>query len=88
MVSAQPWKIVTLGRTSFNQHAQGGLGELPFTHVWPEVWIVSQADSEQARSIVDAQERPSPTRPDQFCPACAEPNPGHFQLCWQCGHEL
>lgn len=72
----------------FNEHAQGGLGELPFTHAWPEVWIASAADSEQARRIVDAHERPSPGRPDHFCPACAEPNPGHFQLCWHCGREL
>jgi hypothetical protein len=72
----------------FNENAQGGLGELPFTHAWPEIWIASPSDSERARGIVAAQERPVPAGPDRPCLACGEANPFHFQLCWQCGHEF
>jgi len=72
----------------FNEHAQGGMGELPFTHAWPEIWVASGDDAERARGIVEAHERPAPARADQFCPACAEANPGHFQVCWHCGREL
>jgi len=32
-----------------NEHAQGGLGEIPFTHAYPEIWIMEAADEERAR---------------------------------------
>lgn len=72
----------------FNEHAQGGLGELPFTHAWPEVWIASADDSLRALGIVEAHERPVPPGPERHCSGCGELNPSHFQLCWQCGHEF
>ena len=28
----------------FNQHAQSGMGEIPFTHAYPEVWVMRDED--------------------------------------------
>jgi len=69
----------------FNQNAQAGVGEIPFTHAWPEIWLADAADVARARAIVDALEHPSAPQPDWTCPGCAEINPGPFDLCWSCG---
>lgn len=68
-----------------NEHAQGGMGEIPFTHTWPEVWIEREQDVARARAIV----RQFDTRPDiedfVACPRCGEQNPDNFETCWHCG---
>jgi hypothetical protein len=72
----------------FNENAQSGLGEIPFTHAWPEVWIERDTDMTRARAIVRSFERPPATGADVFCAACRERNPGNFELCWSCGAAL
>ena len=67
----------------FNEHLQGGVGEIPFTHAWPELWLEDAADEDRARAIVAAFEHPPPAGPPRRCPACGEENPGNFQSCWQ-----
>lgn len=74
----------------FNENAQGGLGELPFTHVYPEVWVMDDGDWTRARDVVVAYERGSKTDVGSAarCPDCGEENPANFQLCWNCGSSL
>lgn len=72
----------------FNTHAQGGIGEIPFTHAYPEVWIIRDHDFEKARSIIQAYENTPIEEGYVECPACREHNPRNFQLCWQCGEGL
>lgn len=72
----------------FNTHAQGGIGEIPFTHAYPEVWIIQDDDLEKARIIIDAYENTPVEEEYVYCPACHEQNPRNFQLCWQCGEGL
>ncbi len=72
----------------FNENAQGGMGEIPFTHAYPEVWIVDERDTVRARELIRQFERPGPQAATVRCPACAEVNPGNFQLCWSCGESL
>jgi hypothetical protein len=72
----------------FNENAQGGLGELPFTHVYPEVWLMNERDFRRAREIVDAHEAPPRDLGDVRCGGCGEDNPRNFQVCWQCGRTL
>lgn len=69
-----------------NEHLQGGVGEIPFTHAYPEVWLVEEADAERARTVVREHERAAqqPLAP-RSCPACGEENPGGFEVCWRCG---
>jgi len=69
----------------FNQHAQGGIGDIPFTHAYPEVWVIRDDDYERGRKIVQQYEAIPQTHKTVNCPACGEENPANFQLCWQCG---
>ncbi len=71
----------------FNEHAQGGLGEIPFTHAWPEVWVIEDADFSRAQQVLDAWRR-APAMPPRRCRDCGEENPGTFETCWRCGHPL
>ena len=68
----------------FNENAQGGLGEIPFIHAWPEVWVVDERDVDQARAIIRAHER-TDTLKQVPCPVCGESSPANFQICWNCG---
>ena len=71
-----------------NEHAQGGLGEIPFTHAYPEIWIMEAADEERARRVVVEFEQ-TPASPDTAqCTACGEMNPTTFEICWRCGNIL
>ncbi|HEX7812860.1 MAG TPA: DUF2007 domain-containing protein [Burkholderiales bacterium] len=72
----------------FNENAQGGMGEIPFTHAYPEVWIVDEGDAARAREVISQFERPVARMAMLRCPACAEDNPGNFQVCWNCGEAL
>lgn len=71
-----------------NVNAQGGLGEIPFTHVYPEIWIDDDRDAVRARGVIDAF-RTAP-RPEvaRRCEACGEESPGNFESCWNCGAVL
>lgn len=71
----------------FNENMQGGLGELPFTHVWPEVWIEDERDENRALELIRAFERPAAEGSSWTCPRCLEENPHNFAVCWRCGHE-
>lgn len=71
-----------------NEHALGGVGEIPFTHAYPELWVLQEADLGRAREILQAQRGPQPAGPERVCPACAEPNPPAFETCWNCGANL
>ena len=71
-----------------NQHAQGGTGDIPFTHAYPEVWIIRDTDYERGRKIVQQYETTPHSGIQIKCPICSEENPENFQLCWHCGHGL
>ncbi|WP_090657307.1 putative signal transducing protein [Nitrosomonas marina] len=69
----------------FNQHAQGGTGDIPFTHAYPEVWVVRDADYERGRKIIQHYESIPQSETTIQCSTCGEENPSNFQLCWHCG---
>lgn len=71
-----------------NEHAQGGLGEIPFTHAYPEVWLTEPADVERACAVVEEHERAITPATSRTCRFCQEQNPGGFELCWRCGAPL
>lgn len=71
----------------FNENAQGGLGEIPFVHVWPEVWVMDDRDASRAREIIRVIEQIDTTA-QKCCGACGEVNPGNFQCCWRCGESI
>lgn len=68
-----------------NEHAVGAVGEIPFLHAFPEVWLVDADDEARARAIVREFEDRRADGPPRPCPSCGEENPGGFELCWRCG---
>lgn len=72
----------------FNEYAQGGMGEIPFTHTYPEVWVMRDLDFERGRRIIATYEQAPQVTDIVFCLQCGEENPGNFQLCWQCSSGL
>lgn len=71
----------------FNAHASGAMGELPFMHAQPEVWVDDDTEAARARDILLNLQH-APAREEKICPRCGESNPGNFLSCWQCGQAL
>lgn len=72
----------------FNENLQGGVGELPFTHTWPDIWVVDDADAKQAGAIIREYECSTVQGAARACPVCSEENPPAFEICWRCGEAL
>lgn len=72
----------------FNENAQSGLGDIPFTQTYPEIWLVNDRDEARARTLLQAYERASAPERQVSCRACHETNPANFDLCWNCGASL
>lgn len=71
-----------------NENAIGAMGEIPFTHVYPEVWVVDERDLDRARELIREFEHPSVRSAPITCPRCGEESPGNFQTCWNCGEPV
>ncbi len=71
-----------------NEHAQGAVGELPVTEVWPEVWIEDDSCIKVALSIIQGYESARLFELSSLCSSCGEHNPNNFELCWSCGTTL
>jgi hypothetical protein len=72
----------------FNANAASLAGELPIDASLPQVWVDDAADAPRARSIIEEFLRTRASGPPVKCPDCGEENPGSFDLCWSCGHDL
>jgi len=72
----------------FNENMQGGLGEIPFTHTYPELWIVNESDENKALGLIREFENPEQEAFPRICPNCAEENPYNFLTCWHCGTSI
>jgi len=66
----------------FNEHAVGAMGEIPFTHAYPELWVEHDGDAARARALIAEYEQAGGSAWD--CPACGEGNPPAFETCWRC----
>jgi len=72
----------------FNENAQGGVGELPFTHTYPEIWLEQTDDVVAARRIIKEFEQAETISGTRKCRHCGEENPANFEVCWQCNSLL
>lgn len=77
-----------IGARVLNEHAASGLGDLPFTHIHPEVWVEDPRDAPQARALVREYEAIEAQPHDVRCAQCGEDNPHTFELCWRCAAPL
>jgi hypothetical protein len=76
-----------IGSVVKNESLQGGLGELPFVEIWPEVWVKDLKDWDIAIAVLEAFGNKRDLR-DWICQFCKETNPGSFQSCWSCGEQI
>jgi len=71
-----------------NEGASRAAGELPISEVYPELWVLDNADEARAKVIIrEFREAAAntPTGPDWTCPVCKERVEGVFSECWNCG---
>ena len=75
--------IPTLIRNEMNQNIDAVLRA-------PTLCVVNESDYDRAVAIIREllKERELSTGADIPCPACHEPNPGNFEVCWNCGTSL
>ena len=67
-----------------NHHSSSLMGEVPFTNVWPELWV-EQSKADQAQRLIADLKREDVSGPDWVCGGCKEANPANFDICWHCG---
>ena len=72
----------------FNENAQSGVGQLPVSEAYPEVWLADERDLARAQAVIRAFDATPRDTGTVRCGACGEDNPGNFQLCWSCGAAL
>jgi len=60
-------------------------GELPFTQMYPELWVVDDSDYQRALDILRPYHlHEFPIGADWRCPECGEEVAGTFEECWNC----
>ena len=67
-----------------NEYLIGGVGELPPTECWPEVWVVDDRQEASARAIVEEMREAGSSDDGWRCPACGEWIEPGFGACWRC----
>lgn len=72
----------------FNEHARGGLGDIPFGETYPSIWVEDERDEERARKLVEDYQTKADVSGTVKCPACGEESPANFQTCWNCGTQI
>lgn len=71
-----------------NELLSGGVGDLPPTEVWPELWVMDNEDKMPAERLVNEflQSVKSDSKAWK-CRNCGEEIEGQFNICWSCGQE-
>lgn len=67
-----------------NQNLGSVLGEVPFTEVWPQLWVVHALDVDRARQIIADAQSQTLEGPQWSCERCGIDNEFQFAACWQC----
>ena len=71
-----------------NQQGSSLAGEVPFVEVFPELWVVHDADFDRAKELLEEQGNGDEVeRPLWVCAGCGEGHVGLFTACWKCGRE-
>lgn len=71
-----------------NQQGSSLAGEVPFVEVFPELWVVNDADFDRAKELLEEQGSGDEVeRPTWACAGCGEKLVGLFTACWKCGQK-
>ena len=74
--------------TMRNQQGSSLAGEVPFVEVFPELWVINDADFDRAKELLEEQGSGDEVEgPTWVCAGCGEKHVGLFTACWKCGHE-
>lgn len=69
-----------------NQRSSGLAGEIPFTEVFPELWVVQDEEYDRARRLLDDGLVALPSNlAGWICQRCDERHESQFTTCWKCG---
>lgn len=71
-----------------NENLSGGIGEIPFTHTYPELHLVDERDELLAKKMIVEYENSREHLKTVCCPNCGEENPANFPSCWACEASL
>lgn len=74
-----------------NKHlTMSGLSEIPIPEFFPALCVMDDSDYGPAMDIIRNQitENAKGADLEIECPACGEPNPGNFDICWSCGEAM
>jgi hypothetical protein len=71
-----------------NQRSSGLAGEVPFTEVFPELWVIQDQNYDRARQLLEDGPILLPSNENCWtCAGCGERHEGQFVICWNCGQE-
>lgn len=79
-----------IGCTIRNERLGGAVGELPWTEVWPELWVLDERQADRARELMAAfegEQDPLDEDPPWTCERCGEQVDAPFTDCWNCGSQ-
>jgi hypothetical protein len=69
-----------------NQHASSLAGEVPFSEVFPELWLAEDDDLPKAQELLTSWKNAGANRaPHWTCATCGERHEDQYTECWQCG---
>ncbi len=71
-----------------NQRGSSLAGEVPFAEVFPELWILDDADEADAREFLESWHTAAPSESTGWtCSGCGEAHGKTFTACWKCGRD-
>lgn len=71
-----------------HQRSSGLAGEIPFTEVFPELWVLRDEDGDRAKQLLEEGPVSLPSNQDTWvCAGCSERHESQFGTCWNCGQE-
>jgi hypothetical protein len=71
-----------------NEQLMTGMGEIPFTECYPELWLVDDEVYPRARLFVDNWLKNDFSEQSAWvCTGCGEELEPQFGACWSCGRE-
>lgn len=71
-----------------NEQLMSGMGEIPFTECYPELWLIDDEVYPRASLfLADWLKNDTVGQSAWVCPGCGEELEAQFGACWSCGHE-
>ena len=71
-----------------NQMTSMLAGEVPFAEVFPELWVIDDADYGRAKQLLDDWGNAGLHEVSEWaCSGCGETHSSEFTSCWNCGKD-